>query len=99
MTCNSSKLYYTSQLYADIQTYNYLDKLDNKNRKTSLTLLIDNGKYNRICNVCNYDIGGEYYYILKCSHFNDDRKQYLPNRHISRPDSLKFSSLSNTRHI
>jgi hypothetical protein len=54
-----------------------------KFRAVNHRLPIECGKWknlereNRMCNLCNSDIGDEFHYILKCSFFENERKIYI----------------------
>ena len=47
----------------------------------------------RICHLCETEIGDEYHYIMKCDFFNNSRKLYVPPIYTIRPNTLKFYNL------
>ena len=44
----------------------------------------------RICFLCNANIGDEFHFILECKELNDIRKQYLKPYNCKGPNNLKF---------
>ena len=50
---------------------------------------------NRICILCNQDIGDEFHYLFNCNAFSNTRKQYINSTYYTRPNILKFKSLMN----
>ena len=54
---------------------------------------------NRLCTICNSDIGDEYHYIMTCKHLDSLRKQYIPEKFIIRPNTLKFFNLFSTTKL
>lgn len=52
----------------------------------------------RICKLCNLEIGDEFHYILKCSILNDQRMQLVKPFYRVRPNAIKFHSLMNHRN-
>ena len=50
---------------------------------------------NRICNLCNHDIGDEFHYLFNCNSFSNTRKLYINPTFYTRPNILKFKSLMN----
>ena len=50
----------------------------------------------RICHFCNSDLGDEYHYLLACSKFNRERKQYLKPYYYKRPNVLKYHEIINS---
>ena len=50
----------------------------------------------RICEVCFLNkLGDEYHYILECSYFDCQRRQYIPRDHSSNQNTFKFDKLMN----
>ena len=50
----------------------------------------------RICDICNMNsIGDEFHYIFECKFFNEERKQFLPQDFMKKPNAVKFHSLFN----
>lgn len=41
-------------------------------------------------------IGDEFHYILECTHFVKDRKEFLSKRYFENPNVLKLNELMNT---
>ena len=52
----------------------------------------------RICNLCNKDIGDEFHYLFNCEVFNEEIKVYLKPFFYKRPNILKFRELLTTRN-
>ena len=52
----------------------------------------------RICHFCNSDLGDEYHYLLACSKFDMERKQYLKPYYYKRPNVLKYHEIMNTKN-
>ena len=54
----------------------------------------------RICELCFLDkLGDEYHYILECTYFDCQRKQYLSRDLLSKHNTYKFEKLMNTCDI
>ena len=51
----------------------------------------------RLCNLCQAEIGDEFHYMLVCKELQAIRKQYLSRYYYVRPNTMKFSELFNTR--
>ena len=49
----------------------------------------------RKCTLCDRDVGDEYYYLLICDHFKEERQKYLKPYYYNRPNTLKFNHLMN----
>ena len=50
----------------------------------------------RICTLCDTnEIGDEFYYLYKCTHFNDLRSRYLKRRYYTHPNMEKTKQLFN----
>ena len=47
----------------------------------------------RVCWLCNDDIGDEYHYIMKCRMFNDQRRKFIKPYYIRYPNVIKFNAL------
>ena len=79
---------------------NLLIKFRTRNHK----LPIEKGKYQnvlfneRLCTLCNTDIGDEYHYLLVCKNLTSIRKQYLKAHYQKNPNVLKFQCLMTTRN-
>lgn len=54
--------------------------------------------HQRICPICKIEIGDEFHYLLKCSHFSSDRKKYIKAYYYNRPNVFKFEQLLNTKN-
>ena len=48
----------------------------------------------RICSFCD-ERGDEFHYLLKCKHFEPERKRYLKSYYYVRPNIIKFDQLVN----
>jgi hypothetical protein len=92
---------YLIQLPANLRQY--LTKL----RCASHKLPIEKGRFlnitrdERICNLCLLDeIGDEFHYLFKCTHFNNHRMKYIENQFSINPNSVKYNQLmsSSNRH-
>ena len=60
--------------------------------------LKDENEVDKVCKLCNLrEIGDEFHYIFKCSHFQTERNLYLNRYYISRPNTQKMQQLFNTR--
>ena len=71
-----------------------------KFRTTNHRLPVEVGRWNnvnrenRLCVYCNAeDIGDEFHYLLKCTHFSADRRKYIRNDLLQRPNVLKFGQI------
>ena len=51
----------------------------------------------RLCTLCQAEIGDEFHDILVCKQLQAIRKQYLSRNYYLRPNTMKFSELFNTR--
>ena len=50
----------------------------------------------RICTLCDTnEIGDEFHYLYKCTHFNDLRSRYLKSRYYTHPNMEKTKQLFN----
>lgn len=49
----------------------------------------------RVCLLCNTDIGDEFHYIMNCRIFNEQRKKFIKSYYISNPNKIKFNALMN----
>ena len=91
----------------------YLDILSDKERitlckfrTTNQRLIIETGRWHnidrddRICTLCNAGlIGDEFHYLLECTYFNDDRKNFLGENYCVRPNTMKYKNLMSTKNI
>ena len=84
----------------------YFDNLDYSNTLTVFRyrtgnhrLPIETGRFNnieykdRICKICNEDIGDEFHYLLKCPAFETERKMYLTKYYRKHPNMPKYTDL------
>lgn len=89
----------------------YIKLLSTKNCKTLMRfrtrntkLPVEVGRWHsvplneRICTLCNKDLGDEYHYILVCEHFKPARSKYLRNYYYRNPNTQKFKYLMNTEN-
>lgn len=53
----------------------------------------------RLCNLCHAEMGDEYHYIFVCKELKEVRKRYLASYFYTRPNTIKFSELFNTRNM
>ena len=103
---NSSKGKNYSILKADICMEKYLLHLPRKSylslckfRTSNHKLPIEVGRWEgvplneRKCLHCNTDIGDEFHYLFKCSHFTNERTLYLKPYFYRRPNILKLREL------
>ena len=50
------------------------------------------------CTLCNSgEVGDEYHYVLTCTALADQRKKYIKNYYYTRPNTVKFSELFNSK--
>lgn len=49
----------------------------------------------RVCHLCNKDLGDEFHCLFECDSFNAERKIYLKNYYCIRPNAYKFHKLFN----
>lgn len=76
-----------------------------KFRSSNTKLPIETGRWynipheNRLCNICKDDIGDEYHYILCCKAFTNYRNIYIPEFFRTKPNTIKFFTLFNTKDI
>ena len=86
----------------------YFLKLTNKQcriltafRTRNHKLPVETGRWNntplsdRICHLCQSDIGDEFHFILKCTFFNDQRLRYIKPDYRNHPNVCKMSELMN----
>jgi len=53
---------------------------------------------NRLCPLCQRDIGDEFHYILSCSYFSNTRKKLLKVKYYQRPNVITFGKLMNCKN-
>ena len=57
-------------------------------------------KNDRICTLCNAGlIGDEFHYLLECTYFNDNRKNFLGENYCVRPNTMKYKNLKSTKNV
>ena len=52
----------------------------------------------RLCQLCNKDLGDEFHFLLQCENFKADRKLHIKPYYYKNPNILKFSQLMNTQN-
>ena len=73
-------------------------------RTTNHKLPIEQGRWdnidrnNRICFLCNSDIGDEFHYILQCQHFKPSRQLLLSKYYNNHVSVLKFRNLMTSKN-
>ena len=76
-----------------------------KFRTTNHNLPIERGRFQnivreeRICNLCNKDLGDEYHTLLVCETLNNLRKQYIKPYYYTRSNVIKFNQLMNINKL
>ena len=50
----------------------------------------------RLCWLCKAEVGDEFHYLLKCTHFKDIRPKYIKPYFTKNPNVLKFNNLMNS---
>ena len=53
---------------------------------------------NRICTLCNKEIGDEYHYLLVCKTLAHERNSYLNSNYTVRPNVIKFKNIMTTKN-
>jgi hypothetical protein len=107
---DSPKGYNYNMFKQELRLENYLLKLPStlakvmcKFRTGNAKLPIETGRWynierhNRICNLCNTDVGDEFHYIFNCPSLSVERKLYIPNCYTKRPNANAFYYLFSTR--
>ena len=98
------------QIFKDTFTRNkYFTFLSNKNCRLLTALRTRNHHFpieigrwtstplnERICNLCQTDVGDEFHYILTCKFFTDKRKQYIKPYYYRNTNTIKFNQLMNS---
>ena len=51
----------------------------------------------RMCILCNLDVGDEFHYLFKCPYFTEERVRYLKPYFYTRPNMIKFNTLLSTK--
>ena len=52
----------------------------------------------RICPLCETDIGDEFHYILQCQFFKHERKKYIKPYYTRNINTIKFNELMNSNN-
>ena len=65
------------------------------NHKLPVTTLQyeDIPRENRICNLCDSEVGDEFHVLFNCNFFKNERRKFLHERVIIRPNCHKFRNL------
>ena len=98
-------MYKTEQFehYLDTQPTFYAQSLINlrmsNNHLPIRTLRWKNSEHReRSCHMCNSsDIGDEFHYIFKCTHFNDLQKQLIPTKYTINANCLSYNLYTHER--
>ena len=73
-------------------------------RTTNHRLPISTGRWNkiernnRICTLCEKELGDEYHYLLVCKNLTRERNSYLNPKYFDRPNVLKFKNIMTTNN-
>ena len=94
----------------DFKLENYLLKLSTKNarilckfRTGNVKLPIETGRWfnierdDRICHLCNSDVGDEFHYIFNCTSLSAERNEYIPSYYTNRASAFSFFHLFSTK--
>ena len=101
--CNSSRGINYRMFKHDFKLENYLLKLSTKNarilckfRTGNVKLPIETGRWfnierdDRICHLCNSDVGDEFHYIFNCTSLSAERNEYIPSYYRNRASAFSF---------
>ena len=93
----------------DFKLENYLLKLSTKNarilcifRTGNVKLSIQTGRWfnierdDRICHLCNSDVGDEFHYIFNCISLSAERNEYISSYYTHRASAFSFFHLFST---
>ena len=109
---NNNPLFYNYRLFKNnFQFENYLNVLPQnlanifiRFRWLNHKLPIQKGRFlgiernDRVCQKCDLEaLGDEFHYIFVCPFFAEARKQYLKPYYRKHPNTIKFSSLFNSK--
>ena len=111
-TLNTSSSTQNYRLFKDCpQSSNYLKLLSNYYCKIFIAfrtrnhrLPVERGRWNgtalrdRMCFLCNKDVGDEFHYLLSCTHFRTIRIKYINRYYYDHPNTLKFKQLMNSEN-
>ena len=108
--CNSSRGINYRMFKHDFKLENYLLKLSTKNdrilckfRTGNVKLPIETGRWfnierdDRICHLCNSDVGDEFHYIFNCTSLSAERNEYIPSYYTNRASAFSFFHLFSTK--
>ena len=76
-----------------------------KFRTSNHKLPVETGRYfnidykDRICPLCNTELGDEYHYLFTCTIFQQKRLKYLPQYFIRNPNMFKYKELLGTSDV
>ena len=97
---NDYKIFKTSFQMEDYFELEHKKAIDFRRfRTTNHKLPIEQGRWdnidrnNRICFLCNSDIGDEFHYILQCQHFKPSRQLLLSKYYNNHVNVLKLRNL------
>ena len=95
----------------DFEQSKYVKLLQNKYckimmrfRTRNTKLPVEVGRWNgtpfdeRICTLCQDDVGDEYHYILSCKSFKEIRPKFIRQHYLVRPNTQKFKKLINSEN-
>ena len=86
----------------------YLLKMNSRNRKllcklrtSNMPLPVETGRWigvrreDRLCPLCNNDVGDEYHYLFLCENpsIQTHRRKFIPNYYTIHPNMSKFQGL------
>ena len=108
--CNSSRGINYRMFKHDFKLENYLLKLSTKNarilckfRTGNVKLPIETGRWfniergDRICHLCNSDVGDEFHYIFNCTSLSAESNEYIPSYYTNRACGFSFFHLFSTK--
>ncbi|MCG7878763.1 MAG: hypothetical protein N0C90_20900, partial [Candidatus Thiodiazotropha endolucinida] len=49
----------------------------------------------RLCKLCNSDVGDEFHYVMQCKYFSDIRRKFLKPYYTTNVNTIKFNELMN----
>ena len=106
-TCSNYRIFKTNHGFENYLINLPIVKAINlcKYRTSCTKIPIVTGRYNnidrdnRICTLCNNDIGDEFHYIFICNHFNQLRTKYVRPYYTKGANALKMEQLFTTSKI
>ena len=82
--------------YSSKDSCNVEDERTNNRLDTGRWHNID--RDDKICTLCNAGlIGDKFDYLLECTYFNDDRKNFLGENYCVRPNTMIYKTLMSTK--